>query len=164
MNILENMVFHELKSWIFFIFWFLKRSNILIAFFFSLPNLNNTTFTFVHRLINERIKSDRIKDILQENGSNTNQIIEVELDNKITEINYHYIQKVDPMAFFNLTNLITLDLSDNLLGSDKVELNSNLLNSCSNLKLIDLSHNQLKSIHSNFFNGLSNLSEVKISK
>jgi Leucine-rich repeat (LRR) protein len=115
----------------------------------------------VKRLMNERIKSDRVKEILIENVSK-NQIIEIELDNKITEINYHYIQKVEPMAFYNLTNLLTLDLSDNLLGSDNLELYSNLLNSCFNLKLIDLSHNQLKSIHSNFFNGLSNLNEVNI--
>ena len=47
--------------------------------------------------MNERIKSDRIKEILLENVSK-NQIIEVELDNKITEINYHYIQQVEPMA------------------------------------------------------------------
>jgi len=51
--------------------------------------------------------------ILEE--TNTNQIDEIYFDNHITEINYHYVTEIHRLAFKGLTNIIQIDLSDNML-------------------------------------------------
>lgn len=107
------------------------------------------------RLTNECIKSDRVKELLQETNS-ANQIDEICSDDKIFEINFHYVKTIDAMAFHDLIQITQIDLSDNELK----EINSNVLHSLVNLTLLDLSHNELGEISPDLLRGLINLTEI----
>ncbi|GFR18054.1 leucine-rich repeat, immunoglobulin-like domain and transmembrane domain-containing protein 3 [Trichonephila clavata] len=66
------------------------------------------------------------------------------------------INTIAPDAFFQLRNLVELDLSRNMLQS----IPTNALNDCPNLRRLQLAHNPIKQIDSGVFSPLSHLTNL----